>query len=105
VISVPALQAESFFSEAGRAAAASAAYAKHEAALARRVAQLPRPVMSGRSNSSISITIDKRGRVSDDAMAVSVLVCVCVCLVGVCVFLGGGGVGGVVCGQRVQHYQ
>lgn len=71
-----ALQAESCFSEAGRVAAASAAYAKHESALARRVAQLPRPVMSARSDSSISITIDKRGRVSDDTMAVGVL-CVC----------------------------
>jgi hypothetical protein len=68
-------QAESFFSETNAAAAASAAYAKHEAALARRVAQLPRPVMAARSDNSISITIDKRGPVSDDKMAVSHLSC------------------------------
>ena len=66
------LQAESFFSEANAAAAASAAYAKNEAALARRVAQLPRPVMTGRTDNSITITVDKRGPVGDDRMAVSV---------------------------------
>lgn len=70
-------QAESFFSEAERAAAASAAYAKHEAALARRVAQLPRPVMAARSDNSITITIDKRGQVSDDRMAVSAAATAC----------------------------
>jgi hypothetical protein len=79
-------QAESFFSEANAAAAASAAYAKNEAALARRVAQLPRPVMAARSDNSISITIDKRGPVSDDKMAVghfscswAIVVCVPAC--------------------------
>lgn len=65
------IQAASFFSEANAAAAAAAEYAKHEAALARRVAQLPRPVMTSRSDSSITITVDKRGAVSDDRMAVS----------------------------------
>lgn len=65
------LQANSFFSEANAAAASAAAYAKHEAALARRVAQLPRPVMASRTDTSINITVDKRGPVSDDRMAVS----------------------------------
>jgi hypothetical protein len=65
-------QAESFFSEANAAAAASAAYTKNEATLARRVAQLPRPVMTGRTDNSITITVDKRGPVGDDRMAVSV---------------------------------
>jgi osmotically-inducible protein OsmY len=63
-------QAESFFSEQQAAAAAAAAYAKEEAALARRVAQLPRPVMSARSDTSITMTIDKRAPM-DGTMAVS----------------------------------
>lgn len=67
------MQANSFFSSASAAAASAAAYAKNEAALARRVAQLPRPVMASRTDSSITITVDKRGAVSDDRMAVSAL--------------------------------
>jgi uncharacterized protein (DUF58 family) len=66
-------QAESFFSEQQAAAEAAAAYAKHEAALARRVAQLPRPVMSARTDTSVTMTIDKRAQSTDGPMAVSVL--------------------------------
>ena len=87
------LQASSFFSEASAAAEAAAVYAKHATALARRVAQLPRPVMSSRTDTSICITVDKRGAVSDDRMAVSTggartLLCsdgnVCLCIALVC---------------------
>lgn len=66
-------QAESFFSEQQAAAAAAAAYSKQEAALARRVAQLPRPVMAARGDTSLTMSIDKRAQSTDGPMAVSVL--------------------------------
>jgi hypothetical protein len=54
------VQAEAFFAQQ-RHSAGSSRYAAAAALLAKRLAQLPRPVMANRSNSSITINVDRRG--------------------------------------------
>lgn len=58
------LQAEEFFSQhakPGRNAQQGA-----EAQLSKRLAQLPRPVMAGRSSTSVTVNVDRRGNIDAD---------------------------------------
>jgi len=64
------LQADQFFNEASSASAAARKLSQHEAALSKRIAQLPRPVMSARGTSSITINLDRRGQ-ADESVQVT----------------------------------
>jgi hypothetical protein len=65
------LQAEAFFAHQ-RQSASSSRDAAADAALAKRLAQLPRPVMANRSNSSITINVDRRGAADADVQVTGV---------------------------------